>query len=532
MQARLGLLSTIIVLWISQAYGANFTFDYGEATQCGDFAVSWSGGQAPYELTLIPQYDRPYIYSIPSSSYSNGDGSYKTQLTVAENTSVLAIMSDANGFGTGGVSEIITVGAGSSSCNTTVQSVDYYFDTDMALDQCREYSFSAYTGAVQPINITGVIPGGTTFVLNPPVGSTEFDWTADLASGTSVLFFMTDSEGRSGGSTQIDNVGISDDNSCLTGSYPSSVANHPSATSSSISTSSSVTSTAVSDSTKSTASGGTIAGAVVGGMVGAGIIAGAFLFFLLRRRRNVQYFADGEFGYRTGRRQKDVDLSNETDDDMPPAAIHPYPFFNPADGAADNRTAPHSTISLMHTGGSVHGGSIRGSSIRGGSIRGGSVHDHGDPLSTALSLPDPFAAPTHSRQTSMATESAIEFAPIPGYRDSTTSASRPASATSAARRKAAMAGTSNYQSSPRFILHTDAEEVIELPPQYSSLRPPTSPVDTSASGTQSAPPDAFPNAPNTQSSRHAPSLSISSRPGHSSRILEGRDIGAGLPAPM
>lgn len=466
MQTRLGYLSAIILLCASQVYAAgNFTFDYGDATQCDDFSVSWSGGTAPYQLTLIPVfYGRTLNYTIPSSSYSNGQGSYKVQLPFPENQTVIAIMSDANGFATGGVSDVITTGPSisHSQCNVTAQAVDFFFDTDMALNQCREYSFSNYTGAIQPATITGIIPGGETFVLNPPTGPPDFEWIANIKASTSILFLMIDSKGRQGGSTPIDQVGVTNDATCLTGSYPSSLAVHPSATFTSSSASATSTSTTSGSSSKSSVSGGAIAGGVIGGIVGLAAIALLAYFFLRRNRRTRgRFYDDGVYqAYRAGRSKKqDVDLVHETSEDAPPAVVQPYPLFNPSEfGDGSDLGAVSSVSNLMQPG--PHPGYM------------------------------PYPHSTHSRQMSDGTSAFPES--MPGLRDSFSSSSNAQSISSGAQRKAAMAGLTAYQPPARFILHTDAEDVIELPPQYSAFRAPSTTVqsgdEASTSGAEVLPP--------------------------------------------
>ncbi len=58
---------------------------------------------------------------IPADAYTNGRGTFKTTMNHKEGQQVVAIMSDAGGFATGGVSPVITLGAqvGSNQCNTS-----------------------------------------------------------------------------------------------------------------------------------------------------------------------------------------------------------------------------------------------------------------------------------------------------------------------------------------------------------------------------------------------------------------------------
>ncbi|EMD42131.1 hypothetical protein CERSUDRAFT_79741 [Gelatoporia subvermispora B] len=501
MQLRLGLLPSVLLLYLcSSVNAANFTFSYGAPTQCDPFPVSWSGGNPPFELTLIPIFGNPSTFQIPSSSYSNGQGSYSVQLPFAVNKTMLVTMSDASGFASGGTTNVLTVGpsVSNSNCNTTIPNVDFFFDTNSALAQCRIYTFSGYGGAVQPITIVGLIPAGDSFVLDAPTGPTSFDWTADIASGTSVVFIMTDSKGRSGGSSQVNMVGLSDETDCLTANVPSSVANPPSAstshTSGTASTSSSTApasaSSGASSSSSSGTSGATIAGAVIGSLLGIAVVASLVIFLMRKRRsRPGQYYDDEGSGA------------------APAPVVHPYPFSQPGmqESAIDPATAyPVSSSAdlLRSEAGSQYGPSSpmyppssryddptmsgQGSHMQGGSVMSG----------TARGIAVDDAAPTTWRSQSMS---------------------------SGARNKAAMAGISTYQPPARFILHTDAEDVvplpeediIELPPQYSERRTPA----------------AIPHALEDYSSQPPP-LSPPPVAGPSSGILDDHDAYSGLQQPI
>ncbi|OAX32726.1 hypothetical protein K503DRAFT_701624 [Rhizopogon vinicolor AM-OR11-026] len=71
-------------------------------------------------------------------------------------------MSDNTGFGSGGTSTILTVGppVANNNCNTTISPPDFFFSTPLELQQCNDYSFTTYDGAVLPVTIT-VRPSST-----------------------------------------------------------------------------------------------------------------------------------------------------------------------------------------------------------------------------------------------------------------------------------------------------------------------------------------------------------------------------------
>ncbi|GBE78023.1 hypothetical protein BKA93DRAFT_171489 [Sparassis latifolia] len=500
------LLPTLILLSISSpVVAANFTFSYGTPTQCGNFPFSWTGGTAPFELTLIPVFGRPQVIQIPSSSFSNGRGSYQAQLPLAENQQFLATMSDANGFASGGTSDILTVGPppNGAQCNTTAPAVDFFYDTNSALVQCRTYTFNNYVGAVLPVTVTGVIPGGVSFILNAPAGATSFDWTTNVASGTSIVFFMADSKGRQGGSTQVDVVGLSDNASCLTGSYPSSVANTPSATASaSSSSSSSASSTNTADSATSnhsSVSGGTIAAAAIGSLLALVVIV-LVIFFLLRRRRRArtgEYPDENFYAFRPKRADQPVDLAHDSADNSPEPVVQPYPFY----AASDAAIRPSSTTSHSNL-------------LRPSTQYDSDVFPMQNPFSTASVL---------QRDSQMDAESVI----TEGLRGEPTGAifshGQGSGSSLGTRSKAAIAGVSGYAAPARFILHTDAEEVIELPPQYSDLRPPPSFSGPSSTTTYPPPPPELPSAALTPHTPAMPSAALTPHTPAGPEILEQDD---------
>ena len=96
------------------------------------------GGTAPYTLSIFGAFEAGLQVPIPSDAYSNGKGSFSTQLPMPENTKFVAVMSDATGFATGGISPAITTGAAAdgASCNTTL-SPQWVWDTQSQAAQCR-----------------------------------------------------------------------------------------------------------------------------------------------------------------------------------------------------------------------------------------------------------------------------------------------------------------------------------------------------------------------------------------------------------
>jgi hypothetical protein len=107
----------------------------------------------------------------------------------------------------------------------------------------------------------GLVPGGESVILQPPNGS-NYSWTADVQAGTSLIFFMTDSQGRQGGASDVVTVAASTDGSCLVAGSVSSTVSAPSQP----------TSNQITSSGNKAHNAGIIAGATVGGVVFLGLL--------------------------------------------------------------------------------------------------------------------------------------------------------------------------------------------------------------------------------------------------------------------
>ncbi|EIN14150.1 hypothetical protein PUNSTDRAFT_140507 [Punctularia strigosozonata HHB-11173 SS5] len=451
------LLGVALVCWSSVPLtNAAFTFSFSSPTECDDLTLTWSGGESPFSLLLIPVFGTPRNITIPDSAFSNGAGLFKTQLNFAAKEQLLLAMSDSQGFGTGGTTDVLTVGSsvGGSSCNTTDPGVDFTFELNDALQQCRTFSFSNYNSATQPVHILGIVPGGGHIELNPPTGPTSFDWTVDVAGGQSMVFLMYDSKGRQGGSSDVRLVSVSSDSRCLDNSAPSSTANPPAASTSSSTSatdpaSSSTTSTAPSASETghtSSAGVGPIVGTVIGAVIAIAAVITLGMFFIRRRRSNR--------AWNHPRRNASVDLLGKPGGPSGPVS-HVYAYPHPT-------TAPYASQTLTSHESLAVTPSRSQHDIPTGSTPFLTSHNQYEPDPFVL---PPLASPTVSSLTERDTRS----------RPTSTIQSQ----TSSARRKASLAGVHSYNQPARFILHTDLEEVepdengvVELPPQYTPHRAP------------------------------------------------------------
>lgn len=292
-------------------------------------------------------------------------------------------------------------------------------------------------------------------ILTLPSGSASFDWNANVVQGTSMIFLMVDAAGRSGGSSDIISVSASDDNTCLNDLSPSSTPGTPTSSAGPGATTSSATSTATSS---SNSNGGISIAAIAGSVIGALIFLAAVItlaLFFFRRKRDK--WVDGSSNIQKPRRaQSAIDL---TYDPVYASNMHPYthgsatpmapgtPFSNSSSYLDE---PPHPQYPARYQLPSQY------------SQNSAPSHYQSETYSTPH--PDLFNPYTSSEAPSTFVQ---PFLDPPPTHDSM----------STAQRKAASAGVSAITPS-RFIVHTDvednppsnADEVVELPPQYSDRR--------------------------------------------------------------
>ncbi|CUA72408.1 hypothetical protein RSOLAG22IIIB_01076 [Rhizoctonia solani] len=436
-------LATIGVLLSTCTQASAFSFTYSSPVQCDDLNVSWVGGTAPFSLMITPFYSTPQNISIPASAFNGTHGSYTTTLRVTGKSNqgrFLLTMSDATGVGTGGTSGILTASTGSNSCNTTDPGTDFVYSLDRSLQQCRPYTWNHYETAVQPITITGLIPLGKTFVLNAPLGD-SFSWTANIASGTNIVFIVTDAQGRQGGSSDLYTVAASDDTSCITNDSPGSTAQ--SATSTSTPTATSVPSTVPANQNSNAA---VIGSSIAGGVVFLAALTSLIWFFFLRKRKQRNDEEDDSMrGINAGKRRgRSVDL---------------LPEDRSAHSAAG--TAVRYPLPSPHTGDALD------------PERGRSVYEP-DPY---VLPPPPLDARSYFSRSNHHEDELSELGlGDPVHRRVMSTSTHMSGMSKAQMAAAASASGSRAHGSQRFILHTDAgeiedEEVVELPPMYTQVQP-------------------------------------------------------------
>lgn len=372
-------LLLLVGAWAASA--SAFSFNTSTPTQCGEWTVQWSGGTGPFGIVLVPTITvdsgRIVNITVPSSVTNS---SYTFTLNEPSGLEFLTTMYDADGWGTGGTTSVLTVGSSDdTSCLSDNLLYDFYFSVspDSNPSQCGSTTVSWNSNASLPVHLYGLIPAGSAFSLPVPESTLQnsYDWTVDIAAGTQYLLLMSDAgQYQTGGSTSLYTV-QSGSTSCMNSSSPSSGASTPSSTSSSGVAQSSVggvggsSSGGKSDSNSGSGSGsGSSSSSHTGAIVGGTLGGVAFLLFLallalccIRRkaRRRADDSADPavkSYGVSSGEKFRPTDLlagrrhrSDDTDEgltggqgniDVRGDAYQPSPFRYPSPppvGTSPNR---------------------------------------------------------------------------------------------------------------------------------------------------------------------------------------------------
>ncbi|BEI84354.1 hypothetical protein CcaverHIS002_0409580 [Cutaneotrichosporon cavernicola] len=289
----------------------NFIVDDSSVNECGNVRFDFTSGTPPYQIVAIGVFDMPVNVTVPDSAVNQNGGAFVwEQLPFNASSQVVFVMSDANGFATGGASKLYTVGSrpsGVGDCLRTDGKVQWTFainpmdsEEEVRLPQCQAVSFSWQGAFVAPVTIIGVIPSGMVIGGAPTLGN-GISYPLNVALGSEIVYVAWDSRGVTGGTSYVMRV-TDGNNTCLDGSTASTTPVppwNPSPTASTSGTSKTttthtgggvVTMTAIQtvmperSSASSALTPGAIAGIVVGG-VGALIILQALIIWCCCKRQ-------------------------------------------------------------------------------------------------------------------------------------------------------------------------------------------------------------------------------------------------------
>ncbi|KLO13972.1 hypothetical protein SCHPADRAFT_889651 [Schizopora paradoxa] len=454
------------------ARALNFTIE--PPSSCDPLNITWTGGTAPFTLIIAPLFEQYYNISIPSSAFdaSTQSGSFSTSpLQLDSGKQFVLTLSDASGFGSGGVSDLLTTGSSitGSQCNTTSPSPPFTFSFLTPLQQCSNLVVGDYTGSIQPNTIRALIPLGQVISLTTDPTQNSLSWQANAAAGTKLVFIMTDSTGQAGGASDLETVLQSNDASCINSSSPHSTASSSTLASSTSQSSSTSQPTQTGGSKSTGRSTGMIVGiaAVVASLILLGILGAVYHI----RRRN--------------QRQRTAVYEND------PQVVQAYQIPYSSDPAQFDsivrvsRQKDPRSVDLMAPAPSTYAPSSVGSMPPSSS--------QAQLLSPGIDYQSqPYLYSPHEREMSSQYSQSSRGSHYPsselGANNSTYSPQpqvdslqpllQPSVPSSPEPSNSYLKSQQPKPTMPRFILHTDIEdpvepaedEVIELPPQYSERR--------------------------------------------------------------
>jgi hypothetical protein len=429
-----------------------FSFSYTAPLSCKPLNIEWTGGTPPFTLIVTPAFDAPVTYNIPNDNFNGTRGSFVVpQLSMNATEQFMLTMSDATAFASGGNSAILSVGGPQGDCNTAPYNVDFNYEINSALQQCRVFRIDSFPPNKQ-ITMTGLIPLGQAFQIQFPLGATSFDWTANVKGGTRMIIYLTDSDGKMGGSSDILSVLSSDETSCINDQSPHSLGTGPTSAGSGGDGSGTGTGTGTSTPTQTpTTTPGPATGSNTGVIAGAaaGVIVlilalSSMVVFLIRRRRDAN--GSSPFGSsRKSRRLNSVELFADPSSGhpgYPRQEFMPTPFVVPQ----------HSQQQQQHYQQQQ---------------RPESDYENSSTFDGSIAM-SPY------------TRSPYESQPLRDQRLYGAPATTPATGEMSKSQMAAAYAAAGQREAPRFVLHTDAgalestenlpaEGVVELPPTYTDV---------------------------------------------------------------
>jgi hypothetical protein len=187
-----------------------------------------------------------------------------------------------------------------------------------------------------------MIPSGQPFIIYPPAVA-SYQWTADVAANTPVVFALVDSVGNVGGVSHVETVATSNDATCLNANSPSIT--YSGGASSTITQSSANSGTASATSTgsnqnqanKKSSNTGAIVGGAVGGVI---LIVGLFaLGTCFMRRQPPSSGGAGQYGEKFNNQTlRRPSLDNVNYNDTAQRLTRPEPYLVPGTATSASAT--------------------------------------------------------------------------------------------------------------------------------------------------------------------------------------------------
>ncbi|TIA83053.1 hypothetical protein E3P98_01002 [Wallemia ichthyophaga] len=288
-----------LIAFVILPLALSFSFNVTEVVECGSFQINWSGAEPPVRFLAIPN-GRPLDISksdhviVAHEVDGNVDGTYNyPNWPMAAGIKFTVTMSDAQGFGTGGTSDIITTdkGVGPYCVQPGYLPYNFYIDPPTNWTTCETITLHTVNkNSSTPYDYYVLSPNSTPIhIKRLTQNDAAFDYTFTQPPGTPVIFFSGSEQGglqyNSGGSSSIQTIGEGSDTGCVEQLQPS-----PTDTSNPESTSGNGSGTDGGDNNHNEKdsnglSAGAKAGVVVGSIIGAGALIAAMVAFMLHKKR-------------------------------------------------------------------------------------------------------------------------------------------------------------------------------------------------------------------------------------------------------
>ncbi|TCD70794.1 hypothetical protein EIP91_001825 [Steccherinum ochraceum] len=261
-------------------------------------------GQPPYHLLFVPLTSSPY-----ANAYQLDFATDSTEVsfvqTFPSDTPYVIVGSDGSSFSSGGTTNATNVASGTVTDCLADKSSSRFDWSITTVNSCAPAHVS-WDNAHGIPSFYGIIPGGQSFIIPQDRTSTAngFDWISGVAPGSTFYIIGNDDRGPGTGGVQRVDVALSLTPTNAPCPNPSGLvqASTTSSSSSSEPTSTGDGTQVESSNKRSALNAGVIAGGIVGGVVGLGLILlSLFLWHRLRRSKHTRpvdlvYEGDSEVG--------------------------------------------------------------------------------------------------------------------------------------------------------------------------------------------------------------------------------------------
>ncbi|KAH9925384.1 uncharacterized protein BXZ73DRAFT_103267 [Epithele typhae] len=216
---------------------------FSTVQQCGNFTVSFAGGQSPgaLHLSVLPVNGTPVFIPLPPSAWnaSSETGVAITFLPFPSGTQFVASLDDRTNKSTALISDILVIkpsDTNDQSCLPPANSFTPRYSIDGGLSQCKNFNVSFDPTVARPPTVRAFVPRAASHFLN----NTAVDAVAGVSTfvgsihrGLTAMLLLEDDDGYAETASLVPVTGdVSSDASCIPDDLLSNVATVQTATTS------------------------------------------------------------------------------------------------------------------------------------------------------------------------------------------------------------------------------------------------------------------------------------------------------------